>query len=241
MLERGREAVVARAGNRLRDDLRAIAFALARDHQPARDRVRDGGAEVASHQVQAGVDARGAARRGHDRAFIDVECVIDRFDRGIALAQGREMAVMRGRAPAIEQSGGGEHEHAGTDRDDSRAAQMRGTQRAHEARGRHFIAAAPARDHNGARRAQQLQPAVHVHAYAAGSAVGRLAHASHGEAVPGEAELRPRQAEHLDRDAELERAQPVVGDGDHQAGIGRHGVFLSKYGVSASSFDRPRW
>ena len=59
-----------------------------------------------------------------------------------------------------------------------------------------------------------------------------------GEVVPTHAELRARQREQLDHAAELERAEPVVGDSDDTVAGGwvltRHGVILPEHGLCAS-------
>ena len=57
------------------DVLALAAVALRRHDHAAGDPGRHGGAELATHEVQAGVDAGGGAGAGDDRAVVDVEDV----------------------------------------------------------------------------------------------------------------------------------------------------------------------
>ena len=94
----GRDRVVfGMRGHRRLDQLRLAAGAVGRDHQPSRDGVGDLAPVVATHDVQAEVDPRSAARRRQHASRVDVEHVgVDR-DLGMAGGELGRVAPVRRR------------------------------------------------------------------------------------------------------------------------------------------------
>ena len=127
------------------DELGLAAVAVRGDDEAAGDLVGDLGAIVAAHEVQAEVDARGAARRCEQGAVVDVEDVGVDVDERERPREPIGVAPVRRRAAAVEQAGGGEHEHPRADRHDSRAALVRATERDEQRLGRALGGVPPAR------------------------------------------------------------------------------------------------
>src|SRR6185369_11889232 len=73
--EYGGESIAFDRGDRLPDVLRLTTFAMRRDDQAPRHMICDLGAVVAPHDMQAEVEPRRAAGRGHDVAIVDIEHV----------------------------------------------------------------------------------------------------------------------------------------------------------------------
>lgn len=89
------------------------------------DLVRVGGALVGADQMQAQVDARGRARTRGDVAQVDVEHVRLDLDPGMPRGEFVGHAPVSGRPATLQQSGLGEQEGGGAQRDDTGAAAMR--------------------------------------------------------------------------------------------------------------------
>ena len=118
--DRRRRARPGRGHRRLADDELRLAAVAPRRHDAAPGRlVGDLAAVVAAHQVQAQVDAGGDAGRGQHVAVVDEQHVrVERDLREAARGTARRGPV-RGRRPAVEQAGRGQHERAGADRHQS--------------------------------------------------------------------------------------------------------------------------
>ena len=113
-------------GDRRVDVLCLAARAVQGHHEPARDGGGDVETVVERDEMQAEVDARSRPRRGHDVVVRDVENVgVDSHPR-IAAPQPLDVHPVRRRAPVVEQPRCSENERAGAERDESRAARMRG-------------------------------------------------------------------------------------------------------------------
>ena len=124
---------------------------------------------------------------------------------------------MRGGAAPGQQPRRREHENAGAERQHPRAAGVRLAQRPAQGVGHGLVRAAPTGHHNRAGAGEQRRAAVHLDPEPAGGAERARLQRRHAEAVPVLSHLRPREAEDLHRDAELEGAEAVVGERDHQA------------------------
>lgn len=120
------------------------------------------------------------------------------------------------RLAAIEQPGGGENEHSGTDGDYSASAGVSGGQGGAQRFGDRGVDAAPARDHDGLRLGEKLRAAVGHQAEPAGGSQRPFIDGGDGELVPTHAHFRAGQAEDLHGHAKLKRAQAIVGE-DHHA------------------------
>ena len=98
---------------------------LRRHDHPAGHRAGRRGAELLAPQVQAGVDAGRGAGAGQHAVVVDVEHLGD--DPGQREPGGQLVGVppVRGAGPAVEQAGLAEHERAGAQRHDPRAALVR--------------------------------------------------------------------------------------------------------------------
>jgi hypothetical protein len=140
-----------------RQELRLSAFAVWRHHQALRDEVADTGAVVAPHQVQQHVQAGSRAGRGDDLAGIDIQVIFQYLDARITARQLFRIAPVGGGAQAIEHSGGGEHEHPGTDRAQARAALVGRTDQCQQRRRWFLVCVAPARDDDGVGARNQLR------------------------------------------------------------------------------------
>src|SRR5688572_21257096 len=93
---------------------------MRRDHQPPRDLIGNLGAVVTAHKVETEIDPGSAAGRREDSPLVDVQDVWFHADPGKAAGQRLCISPMRRGALTVEKPGGSQHEHAGTDRDDSR-------------------------------------------------------------------------------------------------------------------------
>jgi hypothetical protein len=103
------------------DELRLPAGPLRRDDQRPGGRVGDLGAVVAAQQMQARVQAGGAARAGDDRALVDVEHVADDRHPGEPGGEAVQVPPVRRGPPAVEQPRLGQHERAQAQPDHRRA------------------------------------------------------------------------------------------------------------------------
>jgi hypothetical protein len=103
------------------DELALAAVALGRHHHPTGDGRRHGRPELAPHEVQAGVDARGGAGARDDVTRVDEEHV--RVDVRLRVCRGELVRVhpVRGARAAVEEPGRAEDERAAADREDGRA------------------------------------------------------------------------------------------------------------------------
>jgi rhodanese-related sulfurtransferase len=175
-------------------------------HGPPRDLICDLRTVVAPDDVETEIDTGRAPGRCEDLSVIDVQDV--RFDSNARKSRGQPLCIppMRRRAFVIEEAGGGKDEHTRANGHHSGAAAMRASKSIEQDVGRSFVSISPPRNHDGVRPSHGVQP--HLH-------------------------LRWRQGEGLDHDAELERAQSMIGDGDH-AMRSPHGRILTKMGIPAS-------
>ena len=115
----------------------------------------------------------------------------------------------------IEQPGGGENEHPGTDGNNPASAGVGGNEGGAQRLGDRGVDTAPAGDHNRIRLGEKFRPAVSHQADAAGSAQRPFIDGGDGKVVPVVAHFRARQAEDLHGYAKLKGAQAIVGEGDH--------------------------
>ena len=76
---------------------------------------------------------------------------------------------------------------------------------------------APARNDDGVRLVQQFEPAIRNDLEAADGPQGTRLDGADREAIPIRTHLGTGQAEDFDGDAEFERAQTVIGEGDDEA------------------------
>ena len=135
------------------------------------------------------------------------------------MRQLRGVTPVRGRTVTIEQTGGGQHEYPGTDRQQPCAPGMGLAQGGEQCLGHRCLAVAPAGNDDGPGLFEQFQAAIGQHLDATHGAHRSLIDSGDAVLVPREIELRSRQAEDLDGDAELERTEAVVGqNGDRSWG-----------------------
>ena len=124
-LEVAQTVALRRLRGELDAELRLVPRASQEEHQPAGDGERGLVAEVVLDEREREVDARGDSGGGEDVAVTNEDRVgFDPNSRMTArecLARG----PVSGRAPAVEEPGGGEHEGAGADRRDPGAASRR--------------------------------------------------------------------------------------------------------------------
>ena len=194
--------------------LRLPAVAVRRHHQPPGDDVRRFVTEIFAHQMQTKIDARGAAGGGHQPRIADVQHVFHHFNQRKTLLQPGSITPMGGGLPAVEQFGGGEHKYPGTDRDDSAAARIRCRQRLAQRLRNLAFYASPAGDDDGVRFVKQRQPAVADDTNTAGGAKLAIIDGGDREPIPAIAHFRARETKNLDRHAELEGTQAVIGQND---------------------------
>lgn len=132
------------AGYRAQDMLRLTAVAMGRDDQAAGDDVGGFAAEIFTHQMQTKVDPRRAAGGSHQQSIAHVKDVLHHLDLRKTGLQRRGVAPVGCRLAAIEQPGGGENEHPGTDRNNPTSAGVGGSQRGAQRLGDRGVDAAPA-------------------------------------------------------------------------------------------------
>ena len=131
-------------------------------------------APVAADEMEAQIDAGGAARCREQVAAVDVEHARHHLDPGIGAGKALGIAPVRRRRCAVEKARGREHEHARAERQQPRTPRVRAAQRADQP-GRHRrVRTAPARHDDGARALDEREPAV-----------GRDTDAAHGAQRPG--------------------------------------------------------
>lgn len=203
------------AGYRAQDLLRLTAVAMGRDDQAAGDDVGGFAAEIFTHQMQTKVDPRRTAGGSHQQSIAHVKDVLHHLDLRKTGLQRRGVAPVGCRLAAIEQPGGGENEHPGTDRNNPTSAGVGGSQRGAQRLGDRGVDAAPAGDHDRIRLGEKFRTAVGHQADAAGSAQRPFIDGGDGELVPVVAHFRARQAEDLHGYSKLKGAQAIVGEGDH--------------------------
>ena len=203
------------AGYRAQDLLRLTAVAMGRDHQAAGDDVGGFAAEILAHQMQTKVDPRRAAGGSHQQSIAHVEHILHHLDLRETRLQRRGVAPVGRCLAAIEQPGGGENEHPGTDGNNPASAGVGGNEGGAQRLGDRGVDTAPAGDHNRIRLGEKFRAAVSHQADAAGSAQRPFIDGGDGELVPFVAHFRARQAEDLHGYAKLKGAQAIVGEGDH--------------------------
>ncbi len=103
---------LVRDGHRTLNELGLPAVAMRRHDQAARDGVGGLGPEVAADQVQAKVDACGAAGRGQHVALVDIEHVRLDLDGRMTRSEGVGVAPVGRGAATIQQPRRGQHEDA---------------------------------------------------------------------------------------------------------------------------------
>ena len=203
------------AGYRAQDLLRLTAVAMGRDHQAAGDDVGGFAAEILAHQMQTKVDPRRAAGGSHQQSIAHVKDVLHHLDLRETRLQRRGVAPVGRCLAAIEQPGGGENEHPGTDGNNPASAGVGGNEGGAQRLGDRGVDTAPAGDHNRIRLGEKFRPAVSHQADAAGSAQRPFIDGGDGKVVPVVTHFRARQAEDLHGYAKLKGAQAIVGEGDH--------------------------
>src|SRR2546426_9460346 len=118
---------------------------------------------------------------------------------------------MRRCRPAIEQPRCGEHEDTRADRHEPGAARVRTPQRADERRRRHVVDAPPGNDDRAGLR-ELRESASRLDEQAARRAERTAFERTDTEPIPVRSHLGPPQAKHFYDNAELERAETVVGE-----------------------------
>ena len=206
------QALAGRLGHRHLDVLALAAVALRRDDHPAGDPGRDGAAELAADEVQAGVDAGGRPGAGDDVAVVDEQHVRVEVRQRVLLAEELRVAPVGRAVAAVQQPGLAEHEGARADRQQDRAAFVRPAERVQDA----LVVLVPPgrrrqRDQVGV--LQLLQPVRRDH--------GRMAAGAQRLTRPGRADLEvegryavvgPVDPEHLRQHAELEQGDVLHQD-----------------------------
>ena len=203
------------AGYRAQDLLRLTAVAMGRDYQAAGDDVGGFAAEILAHQMQTKVDPRRAAGGSHQQSIAHVKDVLHHLDLRETRLQRRGVAPVGRCLAVIEQPGGGENEHPGTDGNNPASAGVGGNEGGAQRLGDRGVDTAPAGDHNRIRLGEKFRPAVSHQADAAGSAQRPFIDGGDGKVVPVVTHFRARQAEDLHGYAKLKGAQAIVGEGDH--------------------------
>jgi hypothetical protein len=103
----------------MNDELRLPTRTFERHHGGSRRLGGNRGAEVASHQVQTQIEARGGTRGRQDIPVVDIENVgINLYFRIAARQLASTAPVCRG-TPAVENTGCGQYERAGANRRDA--------------------------------------------------------------------------------------------------------------------------
>ncbi|MNF90662.1 hypothetical protein D3C84_732320 [compost metagenome] len=152
-------------------------------------------------------------------AGIDIQHVRVHEDAGKPLGQFRGIAPVRGRTVPVEQPGGGEDENTGADRQQPRPPRMGLAQGGDQFCGHRGAAVAPAGNDDGAGIGEQFHAAIGQDLDAAHGTHRTLIDRDDTMLVPRKIEFRSWQAEDLHGNAELERAQAVVGQNrDHSWG-----------------------
>ncbi|MNC23784.1 hypothetical protein D3C75_718190 [compost metagenome] len=152
-------------------------------------------------------------------AGIDIQHVRVHEDAGKPLGQFRGIAPVRGRTVPVEQPGGGEDENTGADRQQPRPSGMGLAQSSDQFCWHRGAAVAPTGDDDGAGIGEQFHAAIGQYLDAAHGPHRTLIDRDDTMLVPRKIEFRSWQAEDLHGNAELERAQAVVGQNrDHSWG-----------------------
>ncbi len=102
-----------------RHELGLAAGPMGRDHHLPGDRVGHIGPVVAADDVEAEVEAGRASGRGQNVAVVEVQHPRVDVDCGIPLGELGGMGPVGGGPPAVEQSGGGQHEGSCAQRQDA--------------------------------------------------------------------------------------------------------------------------
>ncbi|VGP87519.1 hypothetical protein SB00610_04265 [Klebsiella quasipneumoniae subsp. similipneumoniae] len=165
--------------------------------------------------MQTEVDPRRAAGGGHQQIIAHVQDILHHLDLRKTGLQRGGVAPVGCRLAAIEQPGGGENEHPGTDGNNPAPAGVSGGQGGAQRLGDRGVDAAPAGDHDGLRLGEKLRAAVGHQPDSAGGSQRPFIDGGDGELVPALAHFRARQAEDLHGHAKLKRAQAIVGEGHH--------------------------
>ena len=203
-----------RCSHRANHLLRLPTVAVRRHHQPPCDDIRRFMAEIFAHQMQTEIDARGAAGGGHQPRIANVQHVFHHLNQRKTLLQPGSITPMGGGLPPIEQSGGGEHKHPGTDRNDSAAARVRSRQRLAQRLRNIAFYTTPAGHHDGVRFIKQRQPAIADDTDTAGGAKLAIIDGGDREPIPAFPHFRAREAKNLHRHAEFKCTQAVIGQND---------------------------
>jgi hypothetical protein len=116
-----RKAFRAPHRDRLVDVLALATVAVRRNHHPARNHVGDLTTQLAAHQVQARVDARGRARAGDEVAVVDVEDVAVDLRRRVHGGQFVGVHPVRRAGAPVEEACGTRHEGTRAHGEDGRA------------------------------------------------------------------------------------------------------------------------
>src|ERR1700735_1744585 len=139
-------------------ELRLAAVAMWRNAQSACHLVGDRRTVIATHEMQAKIESRGAAGGGQNAAFVHVQYVRIDTNRGVPPLKRLGVPPVSRCPPAVEQPGGSKHERARTDGQQPRTARMCAAQRI-EYRLRHGnVDALPSWDHDGAGSSKRSKP-----------------------------------------------------------------------------------
>ncbi len=176
----------------------------------------DLGPVVLADHVQAKIDAGRAARRRQDVTVVDEEH--RRVDRDVRVATGQIVTLrpMGGDPAPVEQTGFGQDERSGTQRDDATPSRLR-SPKCLEHLGRHEVEILGRRHDNGACVANLLEPVRSMQLQAAIDGDRYWARPADGKPVPRGVEVGDVVlAENVAGDAELEQRDPLVHDNGHR-------------------------
>lgn len=204
------------------DILRLAARALRGHHHPPGDGGGDGCSIVLAHDVQREVDGGGCSGGGKDLSVVDEQHAGIDLDPGVARGQFGGPAPMGGDAPAIEESGFGQHKRARAEGEDARAALVGQAQGFEQGRGNRHQAGAWAWDNQdvglGCVREQIGGRELQTRKGANGARLG----GAEQKAIPGDAELGTFHSKDFGGYAKFKGIDAVVDEG----GDGVHGGFL---------------
>ena len=228
-LEVAQTVALRRLRGELGAELRLVPRPSQEEHQPAGDGERGLVAEVVLDEREREVDARGDSGGGEDVAVTNEDRVGFDLNSRMTARECLARGPVSGRAPAVEEPGGGEHEGAGADRRHPAGVAGEGADAADELGVVGGDAGAvTACDDQGVERAaegveigvgDELEAARGTHRHAS---AGRDHDPVSGVAAPALAQPPGRAREHLERPAHVEALHSGEADDHHAAG--RHGV-----------------
>ncbi|SKT92078.1 Uncharacterised protein [Mycobacteroides abscessus subsp. abscessus] len=208
------ESIGHHVRNRLRDELTLTTGTLGRHHHAARDPVGDFTAQLATHQMQTGIDARSGPGAGDQITVVHEQHVTIHGRRRVLASQRVGVHPVSGAAPTVQQAGRTGDECARADGQDGRASLRGGPHRVKRLL-RIALGERTCRKRNQIRIGQALKSVIGDQRR---SDSGPQRHAGFHAAHP-EVEVRDTvpsavDTEHLADDAELEYGHPI----EHQRG-----------------------